>query len=546
MPLPDGGNTVWPPKPLHCVYDKLAAWSAWYTGNPEDLSAVYGGAQAASGDLTGFFASERGGFRGRVRSALVRWFWGTNMPAGEQRTKLHVPIAADIASMSADMLFSEPPSFTVEDAATQEVLDSYADESMHATLREAAEICSALGGVYLRIVWHADVADHPWIDAVHPDAAVPEWMYGHLTAVTFWRCLSDHGGKVIRHLERHEPGRILHGLYLGDRDSLGARIPLTEHPDTAGIAEVLDDGDEITTGVDLLTARYVPNLKPNKVWRDTPAAGHLGRSDFADVEALMDTLDERYSDWQREVRLAKARLTIPREFLESMGSGQGASWNQDRELYVPMEMGPASGADALQLFQPQIRVSEHMDTVTDLITQILRGAGYSEQSFGMAGDVAVTATEVTARERRSMLTRRRKIAYWTPELAAIIEALLAVDQAVFGAEVEPAKPAIEFADAVATDPLDMAQSLALLRQAEAASTETIVAMLHPDWEEPEIDDEVEAIHAEQAAVKPAPPVPPVVGAPEDVPADPMAGQQPPSLNGATPPSNGQPAPPGAA
>jgi MFS family permease len=34
------------------------------------------------------------------------------------------------------------------------------------TLREGAEIGSALGGIYHRICWDSDFADHPWIDTV--------------------------------------------------------------------------------------------------------------------------------------------------------------------------------------------------------------------------------------------------------------------------------------------------------------------------------------------------------------------------------------------
>jgi len=44
MPLPAGGNEPWPPKHLDPVYGRSATWAAWYSGGPEQLSAIYGGA----------------------------------------------------------------------------------------------------------------------------------------------------------------------------------------------------------------------------------------------------------------------------------------------------------------------------------------------------------------------------------------------------------------------------------------------------------------------------------------------------------------------
>lgn len=47
-------------------------------------------------------------------------------------------------------------------------------------------------------------------------------------------------------------------------------------------------------------------------------------------------------------------------------------------------------------------------------------AGYSAQTFGLGDAAAVTATEVTARERRSMITRGMKARYWAPAVAGML------------------------------------------------------------------------------------------------------------------------------
>lgn len=496
MPLPDGGKTAWPPKNLDPVYGKIATWSAWYSGEPEQLAAVYGGTQTQ--DTTGFFASERGGWRGRVRKAIERWFWGTQLPRGEQRTKLHIPLAGDIASTSADLLFSEPPTFTVEDTGTQDRLNELVDDGVHASLLEAAEIAAGLGGVYLRVVWDRALADRPWLSPVHPDAAVPEWTWGKLSAVTFWRVLLEEGDKVIRHLERHEPGAILHAVYEGTCDELGTPRPLTEYTETTGLADVIDaDGNTVVTGIDRLTAVYIPNMRPNRCWRNLPAAASLGRADYAGTELLMDALDETWSSWMRDLRLAKGRILVPDVYLQSNGPGKGATFDLDREVYETLNMLPQPGQTApITLNQFAIRVDEHDRTAQALTTNVVRGSGYAEQTFGLKGDVAATATEVVARERKSMITRDKKTRYWRPELQDITEVLLMIDNVVFGSKATPVRPEIEFGDSVSEDPKAVAETLSLLEQARAISIQYKVRMQHPDWPDPDVAAEVDRIKEE--------------------------------------------------
>lgn len=501
MPLPSGG--VWPPPTLATVQNKLAEWSAWYSGDPEALSAVYGGQRTR--DTTGLFAPERGGWRAAVGRTLERWFWGTRPTSPQPRTKLHVPLASDIAVTSANLLFGEMVSITSQDTGTQQRLDELVDASgLHSTLLEAAELCAALGGVYLRVCWDADLAPHPWLSPVHADAAVPEWRMGRLVAVTFWRIVAESDRTVLRHLERHEPGLIEHGLYEGDHNELGRRIPLTEHEATAHLAGVVNAQSAIETRVPLLTAAYVPNMRPNRIWRSVPAAACLGRSDLQGIEPMLDGLDEVYSSWRRDIRLAKARLIVPRAYLHTHGRGNGASFDLEQELYEPLDILGDGTRMEISAQQFAIRVEEHQRSAADWMEQAVRGAGYSVQSFGQTGDTAMTATEVVARERRSYATRGRKIGYWRQGLGDALAALLAIDNVVFGTGVVPSRPRIEWPDGVATDPKALAETLNMLRQAEAASTETLVRMFHPDWDDVAVAEEVERITKERGTAVPDP------------------------------------------
>ncbi|KMS78116.1 hypothetical protein ACZ91_63660, partial [Streptomyces regensis] len=157
MPLPPA-DTPWPPTDPR-VQTALADWDAWYSADPDRLEQRYDG----RGYRTE--AVRPAQYAGGVRGKLARWFWGQPTPAGEKRSKLHVPLAGDIARASSDLLFSEPPRLTGGNQATQARLDQLA-ERLHPTLLEGAEVCAAIGGAYLRVVWDEEVSDRPWIDAV--------------------------------------------------------------------------------------------------------------------------------------------------------------------------------------------------------------------------------------------------------------------------------------------------------------------------------------------------------------------------------------------
>ncbi|KAB8196237.1 hypothetical protein FH608_005530 [Nonomuraea phyllanthi] len=343
--------------------------------------------------------------------------------------------------------------------------------------------------------------------------------------MTFWRVVEDDGQKVVRHLERHEVGSILHGLYEGDCDNLGTMVPLTEHEATAHLAEAVDAEGAVETRIPYLTASYTPNIKPNRIWRNIPAAAYLGRSDIQGVEPMLDGLDEVYSSWRRDIRLAKARLIVPNAYLQNMGRGQGAGFDLEQELYEGIESMSEEGGLDIHPQQFLIRHEEHKATAADWLEQAVRGAGYSVQTFGGEGDVAATATEVIARQERSYTTRAKKIGYNRRGVSDALVALLAIDAVVFGSGVTPDRPTLEWPDGVATDPKALAETLNLLNQAEAVSTWIKVKLLHPDWDDPEVQEEVDRIKEASQAVE-----------------DPFA--LPPEMTGQDPePSEGQDGPP---
>ncbi|NUK22060.1 phage portal protein [Streptomyces lunaelactis] len=501
MPLPTM-DQQWPPIDV-TVQSNRADWDAWYSANPDRLEQRYSGrGQREAVDRP---TQHRGGVVGR----LARWFWGNPTPPGEKRSKVHVPLAGDIARTSSELLFSEPPKLTGGNDATQQRLDQLTETGLHPTLLEGGELCAAIGDTYLRVVWDDTVSERPWVDAVAGDRAVPEFRYGKLSAVTFWTVLPNDDPadrRVFRHLEKHERGRIYHGLYEGSLGTLGAARPLEEHPATAPLATEVDAEGGLDTGApDHLTAAHVPNVRPARGWRHIPSAAYLGQSDYQGVEGLFDALDETMSSWMRDVQNGKGRVIVPDSMLQSLGPGQGGAWNEDQRIYAGLNMLPRPGdPNPLTVVQFDIRVTEHRDTCAELIEQAVRQAGYSASTFGETGEgTAVTATEIRARQARSMATRARKALYWGPAVADITAALLAVEAGprfgVAGLDVgEP--PKVEFQDSISEGPAELANTAELMNRAVAASTETKVRLLNPDWDGTQVDAEVEKILKESGAL----------------------------------------------
>ncbi|MFE7073794.1 capsid protein [Streptomyces sp. NPDC057620] len=485
MPLPSKG-TPWPP--IHpAIAADMADWRAWYAANPDRLAYRYLNRHRDNGRF-GQMQNRPSQYRGGMVGRVARWFWGEPTPLGEKRANLHMPLARDIARTSSGLLYSEPPTLKVTNPDTQERLETLMDVGMKRTLIGSGSVSSALGGAYLRIVWDDEISDRPWLSMVQADGAHPEFAYGEkLRAVTFWTVLAVDGQKVVRHLERHEPGVILHGVYEGTEQNLGKPVDLTAFPETKNLlpARALPIGKR-------LACTYTPNTMVAPDWDDIPGAAGLGTSDYQGAETFLSGIDETYTSWMRDIRLAKSRIIVPAGYLVSNGPGQGATF-EDRDVYAPMNVPPTSD-QPITLNQFAIRHEEHRATIEELVGKVIRNAGYSGGTFGDDSEgPAATATEIKARTARSMTTRAEKAELAAPRIADVVEVLLMLEASgmfpgVTGVEVE--RPDVRFQDSVQDDVKTLAETAMLLQQAEAASTEALVALVHPDWSEDDQKAEV--------------------------------------------------------
>ena len=491
-PLPTDSKMSWPPPAADS--GDIACWSAWYSGSAAEL-AVHG-TSPSSADRT---------------SRLLGGFWRkrqTATPDINQVRVVHVPAAAEIAAVSADLLFGDTPGLKCSDEVAQARLEDLIDESaMQNVLLEGAEVCAGLGGVYLRTSWDREVSDAPFLTVVHADHAVPEFRYGILRAVTFWETLESGAKNVTwRHLERHEQGGILHGLYRGTATSLGVSIPLENSPQTEGLLPSY----ALPAGLPRpFLVSYVPNVRPSRTNRRSP----LGRSDYAGAEGLLEALDETYSSWMRDIELGKARILVPRGALDpgkrGGGRGAGKTFDLDRAVFTELQLDPSSPGSTITANQFAIRAADHAATAMDLLEKIVSSAGYSPQSFGIRIEGrAESGTALRFRMDRTIHTVARKQRYFAPAITDQCENLLAVDALVLEhSDTRVDRPKITWWEE-SQGPLELAQTLDLLARAEAMSIETRVRMAQPGLDDDKVKEEVARIQNDAGSLMPLPPTMP--------------------------------------
>lgn len=427
------------------------------------------------------------------------------------KCKMHVPAAADIAAISANLLFAEEPFFTTYDDETEETEDKQQkrlDElvqknNIHGKLNEGAESCAALGDVYLKLNWRTDnpMVDYPVLTVVQGDSAWPEFLLGVLQCIHFFTVLKRDmkTDKVTRVYERYEPGKITMAIYEGDSNSLGQDM---------GDTELRKYGfeRELIPPIEDMLAVHIPNMKPNRKFRDID----LGRSDFDELRNLMDSLDEAYSSWMRDIRLGKGRTIVPAEYLKRQpqemleGLAASASWEFDPEIesYVAIDMQDANGnTPGITLQQFAIRSGEHASTCLDLLRNIVSIAGYAPQTFGMdISGMAQSGTALHIREKKSYDTRGKKQTYWKSPLEQIMTAMIHLDNALWPDKGSDADDTVrvKYADGAANDITTIAGAVQMLVAANSASMLTRLQMLHPDWTKKQLSDEIDRINQEQA------------------------------------------------
>lgn len=517
MPLPVPG-TSWPPPALADLLPAFYRWSAWYSGDVDQLADAYGSTQIRQQ------MNRPAQFAGGVKGAAARLIWGRpQVDDAVDDDRWHVPLASDLCAATAELAYADPPQITT---ISQDRVQDYIDAGMFATVSGGVETGAALGGHYLQAVLPGE-GKQATLQVVDYDGAWPLFRYGDLVSVAFWfelpKITGDKG--VYRHFEQHEldpdgTGVIRHRLYVGGPDKIGQISDLSVRPETSPLmnpdaALRIEGADAVwSTGTPGLDVVHIPGRTPQRAWRRHPLGRNLGRSLLQGIEGPLSQLDEVYTSWMRDVRLGRSRLVVADYLLEGGRNGEAGVFNMDRALFTPLNLPPhvgeGSAVDPIRQVQFAIRMEEHRATCQEITELILRAVSYSAQTFGEDEEGnAQTATSVMSKDSRSMRTRRVNLGPERVGLQTILRKCLAMEQAAAIAPVQDDELTVTFPDGAAESPLQLAQTAQALRVAEAASTETLVRMVNPDWSDDQVATEVLALAAERSGPALADPTAPI-------------------------------------
>lgn len=434
--------------PIRWLWRDYRRAAAWYAGDEKKLRALGGS------------------------------FW-----QGSDDLKMHVPIAADIAAMSAALLFAQSPEIRCGDPATQKRINEVLRKSgFYPTLLKAAELASVYGGVFLK--WSWDAGDgHPILTALPGDCGLPVYVNGRLVEIRLFSTLREEGERVYRLEEIYTPdGCVRSSLYSGSRTELGKACSLNSIPESRGIRPLA------RSGAGCMLAVYVPNLLPGRKHPELP----FGRSDFDGLYGLFDALDEAYSAIQRETRLTKTTVIVPAEYLrrrDALFPDEKPSWvySNDSGVFTALDIDSDRASSPITVINPAPHANERIALCGELVRRILSLAGYAPQSAGLdISGSAESGTALSVRERKSIRTTEAKKTLWWQAIHDLVRGMMGLDAAVFGSKIDKnAEISVEMPSLAQPDLRELSGIVKDLMGAGALSPDAAVELLHPDWEEEE-------------------------------------------------------------
>ncbi|MDY5785872.1 hypothetical protein [Corynebacterium sp.] len=483
----------WPPKLYRPAQDTVEHDRAWLLGEPH---------HAEDDDRARPFTS-RAQFNGGIVGATARGFLGrppTPNRRGTAAITKHLPVAAELTETIGDLLFGNAVQVTAEDWApttTAALADMVDSDGFTADMVAAGARCSALGWEFGRLVWNTQVSPHPWIEWVPADRAYAHFEWGRLSEVTFVDEFQD-GSDYYRWTQTHRVGHIEHTLWKGTDTSLGMAVPFTDRPETAHLADEVEDGTIIPTGIDLLTAVMVPNREANPAWDGNPQLRYYGRSDIQFGGGLWADIDRIYTDFVHEVDSARARLLVSEDYLQTLTPGEGSVFDWFRDVYPLGATKDERGT--IERVQFDIRVDAYLQAIEFATLRAVGSVGLSPMTVGFEQAGGMTATEIRARSEKTTRTWRARSRYWRAGLQQIVTAWGHLDAVLNGQSVPQSRAKISMQEPIQDTDFDRARTVRELRDSGAASIRHLVKRLHPEWGDDEIMAEVEEIRRDQGVI----------------------------------------------
>lgn len=407
-----------------------------------------------------------------------------NISTSNSKVEIYVPVPwpRELCRFSAALLFPETPRISsASDKAGVEMLERVNDFGAFAV--EGGVGVAREGRMGIRVVIDPAIDEKvPLLTLVHEDNILWDIRHGRFYAggtVIVTRKPDPSSKIVYRLFEEHTKGLVTRVLYKGTDNELGRQVNLSE------LTEFAELPPEQATGLDR------PTLVP---WLNVPGA----ESDLLGLGPLFDELNEAESLLLGRARKSQPQTFVDRSMLDETGKLdlEGYHIVGGSRMRLPIGTDPMS---TIKTVDPKVELQQHImwnNHVTQLIVSV---AGYSPLTWGIEGQTAsiqraVSGYAMKLSQLRTLLNRSQKAHMALQAMGWSIATGLAMQSG--GGSVAERLPSIQLGDGLPDDALDGAQEVQFLRQAVAASTETLVRIVHKTWSDAEVEAEVERIEAE--------------------------------------------------
>ncbi len=484
-------GSKFPPEEWEYWYNKYYEYSAWYSGDPEELLNYY--------SRYYYYAD-----------SMESKFW-YKIQREERANIVHLPAAGDVAGVSANLLFSESPKFKYDEtiAGGDRIKTFIKENGLLNVLLEGAEISAALSGCFLKLDVEPELVKIPIVSIITPTQCFPTFWRGRLWEILFYKVVKEENGgaTVWRLFENRKRASgyldIEYKLYRGTTDRIGREHELNSIDETVNL-----NLEDTRIKMEGLGCVYVPNMRPNKLRPNS----NLGINDFSGCISLLDSLDFTWTSWMRDIELGMGQILVDEELLnrdEALTSGEQMYFSKFQKAIVKLNLSPwrmgGENVKPIDNIQFDIRVEEHSKTCQELFTNIISLCGYSPQSFGIIeqGTRAESGTALRIRERKSLLTREKKSRYWQPALWDLFWQMQQMDQATnLSRNYDVQEVDVELEDSIIVDPREQSETLRNLDTAKTVSLYTKIKMLHPEWEDSDIEEEIDRIKEDEPKISP--------------------------------------------
>lgn len=241
---------------------------------------------------------------------------------------------------------------------------------------------------------------------------------------------------------------------------------------------------------------YLPNTPTNTKYPKL----ELGESDLEQTHDVLLAADLAFTVYVRELEKTKTRMMIDERMTRKTRDVDGRTetlFDVDEDFFLQLRMpGVTDDKSFTQFIQGAFRDGSYRETMEYFIQKAVSKAGYNPATFNL-GNRDVKAAEIwsiqdaTTRkiEKKKRLMQRRLESF----LHEYLYLLLKLQSKTLPDDVVISH---EFGDPTTMNVANLASTLGALKTSESISVKERVKMLHPDWTETQIDEEVALIYIE--------------------------------------------------